>query len=299
MGTCQRSQSEIIGLPESTKHILLLVAFLVWTLTVIFLVLYLSNRNQRRVKETPEQLYHKVTLYQSINPHETTHTIHDDAEVANESFEKIPAKSDDDTNKIMNTDDSYGMKRYGWIMNLILMGLTILAIIAYFPKAPEVNVCATQIEWSKFWERIFHPKNMNDNEQIDSQNDLFPDTSVLLSVYNPNLYDIEIDSAQIKLRYEDMRLGSVCDDRVLFQAQSITDDLIFTHFQPENFQLTLDILSNLFHKRQIQFTLDITMRVKLFHLSYTLNLHHLELNLTKDELYNPHNHPNKELCLCK
>ena len=300
IGTCQRSQSEVIGIPESIKQLLLIVAGLVWTFIVIIVVLYISKTNQRGVKETPERLYHKVTLYQSINPQETTTTNYDDAEVANELFQDNPVKSDD-TNKIMNTHDSYKMKSFGWIIKAILMGLAISAVIAYFPKPPKVSVCATQIEWIAYWERIFlhHKNNNNSTEQEDSQNDLFPDTSVLLSVYNPNLYDIEIDSAQIKLRYEDMRLGSICDDKFLLQAQSITDDLILTHFQPENFQVTFDILSNLFQKRQLQFTLDITLRVTLFHMSHTINLHHVDFNLTKDELYSPHNHPNKELCLCK
>ena len=114
-------------------------------------------------------------------------------------------------------------------------GLVTLTIMK-FPKIPQMNICASQVNWYSILTTLL------DGNGIQASID------ILVSIYNPNSYDVTIDKAEGTFLYANTAFGTFYITPRLIKALSITDDTIrVTFFSPASVNTLYSMIHDIIH----------------------------------------------------
>ncbi|CAM9276403.1 unnamed protein product, partial [Chrysoparadoxa australica] len=99
----------------------------------------------------------------------------------------------------------------GLFLSWVLLGCA--AILALTPHIPVVNVCNTQFDWGS----IVHSLS---RAQVEA------DYQLLLSVYNPNIVNVHLNSGTAVLKHSHTEVGNIILEPFMAHAGHITDILL-------------------------------------------------------------------------
>jgi len=98
-----------------------------------------------------------------------------------------------------------------FLITIIMTTFLVSFSVMFFPKLPEYNICNQEVGWSKTIESM---KSMELDISIE----------LLISLYNPNYFDVDLDKASGALKHNDKFVGKwTFPDGTSIKANSITD----------------------------------------------------------------------------
>ncbi|CAM9307226.1 unnamed protein product [Discosporangium mesarthrocarpum] len=156
------------------------------------------------------------------------------------------------------------------------------AVVSFAPHAPGVNVCNTQFDWGS----IVHSMKKASIEA---------DFQLLVSVYNPNVLDVKLESGTAVLYHKHDEVGTMVFDPVLLQGGYITDILLNIAFNAEaweDFHIGLE-----YEMGELAFLMDATISASvLWHgfktYPFTFNINHYSIKVSDVTNYD------RSLCNC-
>ncbi|CAM9150087.1 unnamed protein product [Choristocarpus tenellus] len=87
------------------------------------------------------------------------------------------------------------------------------SVVTFSPHVPGVNVCNTQFDWGSIVSSLKHA-----GAEADFQ--------ILVSVYNPNVLDVLVESGTAVLNHKHNEIGTLVFEPILLQGGYVTDTLL-------------------------------------------------------------------------
>lgn len=167
-----------------------------------------------------------------------------------------------------------------YIATIIVVVFSVIATVAYFPKAPELNMCSNSVAWKKIVDGLTSLK-------------LAADLKLLMSVYNPNHLDLVLDSVSGHFDHDGSRVGTFSVPPSDIKSQSITDILVDTTFAPDKWQALA--LSAEYYKGTLKLELGLEVKGRipsLWNYSFAHTVDNLLIHVDDPRFRNRH------LCAC-
>jgi hypothetical protein len=109
-----------------------------------------------------------------------------------------------------------------WLTILLLVSL-VGTCIYFYPKRPVYDVCNDSVAWKKIIENIASLK-------LDAS------FEILVSLSNPNRFDVAVDNASGGFSFEGKRVGTFIIPPLTAASMAITDLMLIAHVTPDKYQ---------------------------------------------------------------
>ena len=250
IGRCEIRQEGWFGFSEVTFNTMIVLGFFSFLFALCCccrkrIIVYQNSQNYMAIPDTSISNNEMQTAAGFVNLYEHV-----------PQYQRASLPASNDTARIVVENPS---TCFNWIMRIFLacfLAALVVSIVAFFPKSPEIDFCSSKVAWNDIIQSII---NLN----------LMASFQILISVYNPNPYDIILNFASGSFYYKGEKFGSYEVAPMTIKALSITDDLVTTTFTPDNSQ-AFEIIEDFWNGdlnftvgTQFQFTLP-----SLFNLSY-------------------------------
>lgn len=107
-----------------------------------------------------------------------------------------------------------------YIFTMVAIGGFVLAVMRYYPKIPQYNVCNDSVAWKSLIDSLTNMKVTADFE-------------ILASVSNPNHLDAALDMGRGTFTHNGAFVGTFDIPPVTVKAMSVTDLFIIAHLSPD------------------------------------------------------------------
>jgi hypothetical protein len=154
-----------------------------------------------------------------------------------------------------------------WLTILLLVSLVGTSIY-FYPKRPVYNVCNDSVAWKKIIENIASLK-------LDAS------FEILVSLSNPNRFDVAVDKASGGFTFEGKRVGTFIIPPLTAASMAITDLMLIAHVTPDKYQALQ--LAEAFYKGKLILIADFeaTLRVPaLRNLTKQVSVDSIMVNVT-------------------
>ena len=161
------------------------------------------------------------------------------------------------TSKSSNTKCMFNACSICYAVTVFCVSALALTGIVYSPRRPEVNVCADAVAWKSI---------------VDGMTSFEMQASfqILMSVENPNRFDVVIDMASGNFNYKGAQVGTFNVPPTKIESMAITDLLVSVTFTPDKWE-ALSLTAE-YYKGTLSFLVDMQAAIEIPALAgYTYN----------------------------
>jgi len=149
---------------------------------------------------------------------------HTDAETTPLVTESTPVAAEPNPNRVRRVP-RHMQRMYQacvgcYVFTLVAIGGLVLAVMRYYPKIPQYNVCNDSVAWKSLIDSLTNMKVTADFE-------------ILASVSNPNHLDAALDMGRGTFTHNGAFVGTFDIPPVTVKAMSVTDLFIIAHLSPD------------------------------------------------------------------